>query len=83
MAFCDYRTLDLSRDPVATDYIYPDFVGESYNLLFNDSHRWYFISDQDKDEVWMFKCGDATSNSGIATSEWLNLIHDVRDETRS
>ncbi|KAF8249054.1 hypothetical protein K440DRAFT_509597, partial [Wilcoxina mikolae CBS 423.85] len=66
LALCDYNSLDLSRDLLPTDLVFPHYVGESYNLLYNESHKWYFVDGQNVDEVWLFKCADSIQDSSIA-----------------
>lgn len=71
LAFCDYRTLDLEHDLVKTDYVFPEYTGESYNILYNPKHRWYFARDQTVNEAWVFKCADTLTEDGVATSKCL------------
>lgn len=63
--------MDQSQDLVTTNYVYPEFVGESYNVRFNESHKWYFASNQQVDEVWVFKCVDTTTDDSIAKGEFF------------
>ncbi|KAF9894823.1 hypothetical protein FE257_004444 [Aspergillus nanangensis] len=60
----DARTFDLNRDGVPTDLVFPHYVGESLNLLHHPDQRWYYASEQNRDEVWLFKCYD--SATGVA-----------------
>jgi hypothetical protein len=54
----DARSFDIDRDGVPTDLVFPHYVGESLNLYYHPDHEWHFVSDQQRDEVWMFKCFD-------------------------
>ncbi|KAF4430286.1 hypothetical protein FACUT_8945 [Fusarium acutatum] len=50
-------------DRVPTDIIFPDYLGETYNLWPNSGHRFYFIDGQESDEAWMIKCFDSETNA--------------------
>src|SRR5580704_15542662 len=45
LAVCDARTID-SRDLLASDLVYQDWVGETYAFAFNPRHRWYWYPRQ-------------------------------------
>lgn len=64
---CDYRTVD-DTDRVATDIIFPDYLGETYNFWPNPKHRLYFVDGQRPDEAWMIKCFDSetANDSSVA-----------------
>jgi hypothetical protein len=49
------RTSDL----VSTDLIYPDRVGEIYEVAGNPAHRWYYFSEMNRDEVLLIKGYDS------------------------
>jgi len=36
---------------VAVDHVRRRYVGESYYMPYSDSHRWYYLNKQRKDEV--------------------------------
>lgn len=58
LAVCDARTIDLD-DLIASDLIYPDKVGETYNLSYNPKHRWYYFPNMLKNEALLIKCFDS------------------------
>jgi len=58
LAIADARSV-LSTDLVITKRIYPNWVGETYSLLFRPSHRWYWFPRMRPDEVLMFKVFDS------------------------
>lgn len=60
----DYRSVSKAYDLIAADVIYPHYVGESFNVFHNDSHKWYYLSDQMPEEVLIFKSFD--SMPGVA-----------------
>lgn len=46
-------------DLVSTDLIYPDRVGEIYEVAGNPAHRWYYFPRMNEDEVLFFKGYDS------------------------
>ncbi|KAK1831887.1 methyltransferase CmcJ [Podospora conica] len=46
-------------DLLATDHVTRHHVGETYNVLYRDKYRWYYISHQEVDEVLLFKIYDS------------------------
>ena len=65
LGVCDYRSLDLENDLISSDNILPHKVAETYNVIYNEAHRWYYLKDQMPDEVLIFKSFD--SKHGVAT----------------
>ena len=64
LALCDSRSIALN-DLVASDLVYPDKVGETYALVFNPRHRWYYFPDMTPDEFLLLKIYDSAGD-GIA-----------------
>ncbi|KAF1913120.1 hypothetical protein BDU57DRAFT_503956 [Ampelomyces quisqualis] len=62
LAFCDTQTLQ-TRDLLAADYVRRHFVGETFFLLHSRDHRWYYLRDQQPDEVAMFKIYDSDASA--------------------
>lgn len=50
---------------VENDVIYPNFVAENLMIHYNKQQKWYWLPDQAKDEVLVFKAvdSDATRNN--------------------
>lgn len=46
-------------DLVRTDLVYPDRVGEIYEVAGNPAHRWYYFSGMDENEVLFIKGYDS------------------------
>lgn len=36
---------------IESDYIYPNFESESYQVLYEPSHRWNYFSKQERNEI--------------------------------
>ncbi|MFM0739634.1 CmcJ/NvfI family oxidoreductase [Paraburkholderia xenovorans] len=64
LALCDSRSIVLN-DLVASDLVYPDKVGETYALVFNPRHRWYYFPNMTPDEFLLLKIYDSAGD-GIA-----------------
>ncbi|KAK4194398.1 methyltransferase CmcJ [Triangularia verruculosa] len=58
LALCDGSNLE-AADLLATDHITKGYVGETYNLLYRDKYRWYYLNQQTPDEVILFKMFDS------------------------
>ncbi|KAK8122760.1 hypothetical protein PG984_011430 [Apiospora sp. TS-2023a] len=70
MAFCDVRSLD-PEDMVLADQISPGFQGENTLVYFNPKQRFYYVSEQQQSEVWIFKQFDSQSDVAGAKSPSL------------
>ncbi|KAF2753096.1 hypothetical protein EJ05DRAFT_490317 [Pseudovirgaria hyperparasitica] len=57
LAICDASTVD-QNDFVDTDVIYPSYIAENRMLHYNSEQQWYWLPDQKKDEVLVFKAID-------------------------
>ncbi len=58
LALADASTV-APEDLIATDQIFPDRVGEIYNLAHAPSQRWYFAPQMTRDEVLLIKSWDS------------------------
>jgi len=47
------------EDLIATDQVFPDRVGEIYNLAYAPSQRWYYAPQMTEDEVLLIKSWDS------------------------
>jgi hypothetical protein len=61
LAICDASSVE-PRDLLATDLLYPDRRGQINYLSFNPVHRWFYASDMQADEVWIFKNYDSATD---------------------
>lgn len=64
LAVCDYNSIDVVKDLVPTDHVFPDRVEENYNLFPNPSQRWYYLKNQYPEEALLFKIYD--SNTAVS-----------------
>jgi hypothetical protein len=51
---------------VASDLVYADRVGETYNLTHGSEHRWYYFARQSRNEAVVFKNFDSDSPAPFA-----------------
>jgi len=61
LAVCDARTV-AAGDLVAADLVYPDRIGENYLVTYNPGHRWFYVSEMNVDEAWLFRCYDSATD---------------------
>jgi hypothetical protein len=61
LAMADARTVS-PEDLVPSDLVYRDRVGETYNVRFNPSHRWYYVPEMQPDEALLLKCYDSRTD---------------------
>jgi len=65
LGVCDFRSVDVARDLIASDNILPHVVGETYNVLHNKRHQWYYLEEQMPNEILMFKSFDSMQGVSI------------------
>ncbi|EUC45992.1 hypothetical protein COCMIDRAFT_25872 [Bipolaris oryzae ATCC 44560] len=66
LALMDYTSLDKARDLISSDNIYVHRIRENYNVLWNKRHKWYFLEDQQPNEILVFKTFDTHATKGHA-----------------
>ncbi|MDO9710902.1 CmcJ/NvfI family oxidoreductase [Paracraurococcus lichenis] len=64
LAVCDVAST-APEDLVASDLIYPDRTGETYQVRFNAAHRWYWLPEMMPEEALLLKCYDS-QRDGVA-----------------
>lgn len=58
LAVCDAQSMT-QEDFVKHELRYRDRSGEVYSVAYNPNHRWYYVSQQRKEEVLLLKCFDS------------------------
>jgi hypothetical protein len=61
LAVCDATTVS-PDELVPSDLVYPNRVGETYNVRFGPNHRWYYVPRMRPDEVLLLKCTDSRTD---------------------
>lgn len=63
LALCDASTI-ASEDFVASDLVYRDRVGETYSVIFNPRHHWFYFPEMTQEEAVLIKCFDSREDGG-------------------
>jgi len=58
LAVCDSSSVDIEHDFIPSDSVFPHNVAETLQVFHNKAHSWWFLSDQCRDEVLLFKIFD-------------------------
>lgn len=61
LAVCDARSVRFD-DLVPSDLVYRHRVGETYQVVHNPAHRWFFVPDMQADEALLLKCFDSKTD---------------------
>jgi hypothetical protein len=67
LAVCDAQTM-VPDDFVKHVLKYRDRDGEVYSVAYNPNHKWYYLPNQEKEEVLLFKCYDSATHSARFTA---------------
>ncbi|EJT99789.1 hypothetical protein DACRYDRAFT_23376 [Dacryopinax primogenitus] len=66
LTVADYRSINSETDLQPTDLIYPNRRGETLSVRFGGHQKWYYISDQQPDDVLLLKCYESEVKEGRA-----------------
>jgi hypothetical protein len=61
LAVCDASSV-APADLVPSDLIYRDRIGETYAVLHNPAHRWFYLPAMTPDETLLLKCFDSATD---------------------
>jgi hypothetical protein len=61
LAVCDASSVRFD-DLVAADHIYRHRVGETYQVIYNPAHRWFYVPEMRTDEALLLKCFDSRTD---------------------
>ncbi|CCG84136.1 protein of unknown function [Taphrina deformans PYCC 5710] len=61
LAVASYTSIDAKRDLIPTKLVYPapTPAGETYNVSYNPTHKFYYVKAQTPEEVTFIKCFDS------------------------
>jgi hypothetical protein len=65
LAMCDARSVT-PKDLVASELVYRDRLGETYNLVYNPGQRWFYAPEMRADEVLLIKCFDSRDDGAVS-----------------
>ncbi len=63
LAFCDRKSVQ-KGDLIAADFVRRDYAGETYFLKYSPDYKWHYMSDQERDDVVLFKIYDSSTADG-------------------
>jgi hypothetical protein len=52
---CDFQSVDFAKDYVANDVINERAVGENGLMHPSPHHKWYYLADQEVDDLIVFR----------------------------
>jgi hypothetical protein len=55
LALCDYRSVDIKKDPLPVALVYPDRRGETYGVLYNPEHKWKYLRGMTPEDLVLIK----------------------------
>jgi hypothetical protein len=61
LAVCDALSVK-SSDLVPSELVYPNRVGETYAVVFDPAHRWFYVPEMQTDEALLLKCYDSKTD---------------------
>lgn len=61
LAVCDALSVR-SSDLVVSELVYPNRVGETYSVVFDPAHRWFYVPEMRPDEALLLKCYDSKTD---------------------
>jgi hypothetical protein len=65
LAVCDARSV-AGQDLIASDLVFRDRRGETYNLIYNPGQRWFYAPAMRPDEVLLLKCYDSRDDGAVS-----------------
>jgi hypothetical protein len=65
LAVCDARSV-APQDLIASDLVFRDRRGETYNLVYNPGQRWFYAPEMRADEVLLLKCFDSRNDGAVS-----------------
>jgi len=65
LAVCDARSV-AAKDLIASELVYRDRRGETYNLAYNPGQRWFYAPEMRADEVLLLKCFDSRDDGAVS-----------------
>ncbi|GIZ49085.1 hypothetical protein CKM354_001212500 [Cercospora kikuchii] len=81
LMLCDWSTYEPDQDSIARDIVYPDDAVETYVIYHNPNHRFYYVSQQTSEEVWIMVQTDSSHAKGVPHTAFPTAPH-VHEEER-
>ena len=61
LAVCDAGSV-APDDLVPSDLVYRDRIGETYAVIYNPSHRWFYVPEMQPNQALLLKCYDSRTD---------------------
>ncbi|KAG4424071.1 hypothetical protein IFR04_002767 [Cadophora malorum] len=81
LALCDGSTIN-ENDLLVADHITRTYTGETVYPLYNPAAKWYYLSQQKKDEVLILKIFDSDPTVQARTTPHTSFEHSKTTDTR-
>jgi hypothetical protein len=79
LALCDASSAS-TLDLLPAALLYPERKGEIYYVSFDAAHRWWYLSDMQPEEVWVFKNYDSASDGRARFTPHTAFVDTTRDQ---
>ncbi|KAK7052408.1 hypothetical protein R3P38DRAFT_3386819 [Favolaschia claudopus] len=66
LALCDFRSVDPVADVAPVALVYDDREGETYQVKYNEKHKWKYFSNVTPEEGILIKCYDSVQDGSVA-----------------
>ncbi|KAH6658974.1 hypothetical protein BKA67DRAFT_3001 [Truncatella angustata] len=66
LAVCDFKSINSAVDCIPNDILHDTTVGENGLLYHDDRHRWYYLADQETDDLIVFRNANSLGNRANA-----------------
>lgn len=63
LAVCDATSVS-SEELIAVDHVRRHYTGESHYMMYSSAHRWWYLSEQKRNEVMLLKMYDSSKTGG-------------------
>jgi len=78
----DWRSVDVERDLIPSDTVFPTNVAETLQVHHSPSHSWHYLDKQRKDEVLLFKIFDSSDTVAKVCPHAAFLPYESQDIRR-
>lgn len=68
LAVCDARTVDTAVDLAEATILHTDYVNHNCQAHFGKQQRWYYLRNQQPDELMVFRQYDSAKNGNNGNS---------------
>ncbi|GAB1314459.1 Methyltransferase [Madurella fahalii] len=66
MAYLDPQSVNVQKDLIAVDEVFPTVANEVFQVCWNPHHKWYYVPDQLDSEITIFNAFDSEKGQSLA-----------------